>query len=119
MSDKIKINSDLIEQIANLIEHNDLKALTDIINDLHIADIAEIIECLTIKQAQFLFNLIEEEKSVEQIIKLGFDADLVKKVAKLLYNSEYKRKQAVIGIKVSKMSFDKDRRYQISNKFCK
>ena len=67
---------------------------------------------------QILFNLIEEEKSVKDIISLGFKEDLVKKVAKLLYNSEYKRKQAVIGIKVSKMSFDKDRRYQISNKFC-
>lgn len=66
---------------------------------------------------QILYNLIENEKSVGQIIELGFEEELVKKVAKLLYNSEYKRKQAVIGIKVSKMSFDKDRRYQISNKF--
>jgi NAD+ synthase len=67
---------------------------------------------------QILFNLIEEEKSVNEIIELGFEAALVKKVAKLLYNSEYKRKQAVIGLKVSKLSFDKDRRYQITNKFC-
>lgn len=68
---------------------------------------------------EILFNLIEEEKSIKDIIALGFEEELVKKVAKLLYNSEYKRKQAVIGIKISKMSFDKDRRYQISNKFCK
>lgn len=67
---------------------------------------------------KILFNLIEEQKSLEQIIALGFDQNIVKKVAKLLYNSEYKRKQAVFGIKVSKMSFDKDRRYQITNKFC-
>jgi NAD+ synthase len=66
---------------------------------------------------KILFNLIEEEKSIDEITKLGFEADLVKKVAKLLYTSEYKRKQAVIGIKVSKMSFDRDRRYHITNKF--
>ena len=66
---------------------------------------------------QILLNLIEEEKSVEQIINLGFDENIVKKVAKLFYSSEYKRKQAAIGPKLSKMSFDKERRYPITNKF--
>lgn len=66
---------------------------------------------------QILFNLIEEEKSIAEIINLGFEEDLVKKVAKLFYASEYKRKQAVIGPKISIMSFDKDRRYQMTNKF--
>ena len=66
---------------------------------------------------QILFNLVEEEKSVEQVINLGFDQQIVKKVAKLLYSSEYKRKQAAIGPKLSKMSFDRDRRYPITNKF--
>ena len=66
---------------------------------------------------QILFNLVEEEKSVEQVINLGFDQQTVKKVAKLLYSSEYKRKQAAIGPKLSKMSFDRDRRYPITNKF--
>lgn len=67
---------------------------------------------------QILYKIIEEEKSVEQVIsETNFDENLVKKVAKLFYLSEYKRKQAVIGAKVSEMSFDKDRRYLISNKF--
>lgn len=66
---------------------------------------------------QILFKLIEEEKSVAEIIDSGFPNEVVKKVAKLLYSSEYKRQQAVIGVKISKMSFDKDRRYQITNKF--
>ncbi len=68
---------------------------------------------------QILFNLIEEEKSIAEIINLGFEEELVKKVAKLFYASEYKRKQAVIGPKISRMSFDKDRRYQMTNKFTK
>jgi len=64
-----------------------------------------------------LYNLIEEQKSVREIIHLEFDEQLVKKIARLFYNSEYKRRQAVIGPKISKMSFDKDRRYPITNKF--
>jgi len=67
---------------------------------------------------QILFSLIEEQKSVEEISRF-FDKDLVKKVAKLFYSSEYKRRQAVIGPKISDMSFDKDRRYPITNRFYK
>ncbi len=66
---------------------------------------------------KILFHIIEGEKSIDNIINLGFATNIVKKVANLFYKSEYKRKQSVIGIKISEMSFDKDRRYQITNKF--
>lgn len=66
---------------------------------------------------KILYQLIEEEKSVENIIKMGYDDDLVIKIAKLLKNSEYKRRQSVIGAKLSKKSFDFDRRYPIANGF--
>jgi len=66
---------------------------------------------------KILFHLIEEEKSVAEIIKFGFEENLVKKIAKLFFNSEYKRRQAPLGVKLSKMSFDKDRRYPITNNF--
>jgi NAD+ synthase len=66
---------------------------------------------------QILFSLIEEEKSIQETIENGFDDKLVKKVAKLFYANEYKRKQAVLGPKISKMSFDLERRYPIINKF--
>ncbi len=67
---------------------------------------------------KILYQLIEEEKSVANIIESGFDEELVKKIAKSFYLSEYKRKQAVIGPKISSKSFDKERRYPITNKFC-
>lgn len=66
---------------------------------------------------KILYFLIEEAKSVENIIKMGYDADLVKKIAILFKNSEYKRKQAVMGAKISKMSFDEDRRYAVVDGF--
>lgn len=67
---------------------------------------------------KILFALIEEQKSVEEISK-NFDENLVKKIAKLFYSSEYKRQQAVMGPKISNMAFDLERRYQITNKFTK
>ena len=66
---------------------------------------------------KILYALIEEQKSIDETIKLGFEAEMVKKVAKLVSVSEYKRKQAVLGVKISQLSFDKDRRYPITNKF--
>lgn len=61
--------------------------------------------------------LIEESFSINQIVNKGFENETVKKVAKLLLISEYKRKQSPIGVKISEMSFDKDRRYPLTNKF--
>ena len=66
---------------------------------------------------KILYALIEEQKSIDETINLGFEAEIVKKVAKLVLLSEYKRKQAVIGVKISQLSFDKDRRYPTTNKF--
>lgn len=67
---------------------------------------------------KILFNLIEGQKSVTQIVKeYKFEKSLVEKIVKLFYQNEYKRKQSAIGPKLSKMSFDRDRRYLITSKF--
>ena len=66
---------------------------------------------------QILFSLIEEQKSVAEIIAAGFEEVLVKKVTKLFYNSEYKRKQSCLGPRISEMAFGNDRRYPLTNKF--
>lgn len=73
MSDRIEINSAYIEQIASLIEANNSAELSLIIADLHIADIAEIIDDLSIDNAHFLFDLIEEEKSAPVLVELKDD----------------------------------------------
>ena len=73
MSDRIEINSAYIEQITSLIEANNSTELSIIITDLHIADIAEIIEDLSIDNAHFLFDLIEEEKSAPVLVELEDD----------------------------------------------
>ncbi|MEQ8268142.1 MAG: NAD+ synthase [Parvibaculum sp.] len=64
-----------------------------------------------------LHCLIEEEMSVRDIVDRGHDRDLVKRVEHLLYISEYKRRQAAPGVKVTKRNFGRDRRYPIVNGF--
>lgn len=64
---------------------------------------------------KILYKLVEEAKMPEEIFG-EFDSDLVLRIYKLLKNSEYKRKQSAIGTKISKMSFDRERRFPIVNK---
>jgi NAD+ synthase len=64
-----------------------------------------------------LHCLVEEEMSVRGIVDRGHDRDLVKRVEHLLYISEYKRRQAAPGVKVTTRNFGRDRRYPIVNGF--
>jgi len=47
--------------------------LQDLIDDLHVADIAEILEELSTTDAQFLYQFIAEEKSAEILVELDDD----------------------------------------------
>ncbi len=64
-----------------------------------------------------LHCLVEEEMRLAEIIARGHDEVVVKKVERLLYLAEYKRRQSAPGVKVTKKSFGKERRYPIVNKF--
>jgi len=58
---------------------------------------------------------VEEDKSKEEIIALGFNAETVAKVIKLVDRSEYKRNQAALGIRVTPRAFGSGRRIPITN----
>ena len=60
---------------------------------------------------------VEEDKSVEQIITMGIDEKVVKKAARLVDSSEYKRRQAPPGVKITPRAFGRDRRLPITNRF--
>ena len=66
---------------------------------------------------QILFYFIEKELSIEEICKKGFSRVLVKNIRNMLLKSEYKRRQAPPGVKISIKSFGKERRYPITNQF--
>ncbi|MCX7280527.1 MAG: NAD+ synthase [Alphaproteobacteria bacterium] len=61
--------------------------------------------------------LVEHECSFEQTVAKGFDPATVKRIEHLLYVSEYKRRQAPPGVKISSRNFGRDRRYPITNAF--
>ena len=66
---------------------------------------------------KILFLLVEKESSIKEIVSQGYDVGVVTKVQNLLYNSEYKRRQAAPGVKISERNFGYDRRYPITNAF--
>ncbi|MEQ8247650.1 MAG: NAD+ synthase [Alphaproteobacteria bacterium] len=66
---------------------------------------------------RILTGLVEEERSLAEIVALGFDPATVKRIARLLAVAEYKRRQAPPGVKITRRSFGRDRRYPITNRF--
>jgi NAD+ synthase len=61
--------------------------------------------------------LVEKEMPLADIVARGHDAVTAKKVERLLYLAEYKRRQAAPGVKISSRNFGRDRRYPITNRF--
>ena len=64
-----------------------------------------------------LKSLIENERSVSDVIADGHADETVRRVWSLLRLAEYKRRQASPGVKISHLSFGRDHRYPITNAF--
>jgi NAD+ synthase len=64
-----------------------------------------------------LTMLIDEEKSVAEIVAAGYDRETVKRVEHLVYISEYKRFQSAPGARLTPRAFWLDRRYPIVNRW--
>ncbi len=60
---------------------------------------------------------VEENKHREEIIAMGYDAATVSKVVTLVDSSEFKRRQAPVGIKITARALGKDRRMPITNRY--
>jgi NAD+ synthase (glutamine-hydrolysing) len=60
---------------------------------------------------------VEDNRSVAEIVKSGFDEEVVLLVAGLVDRSEYKRRQSPPGIKITPRAFGRDRRMPITNKY--
>lgn len=66
---------------------------------------------------KILYELLENDNSIANIAKLGFEQDMVERIENLIYMSEHKRRQSAPGTKLSSKDLSKDRRYPITNKF--
>ncbi|MDH5203866.1 MAG: NAD+ synthase [Nitrospirota bacterium] len=60
---------------------------------------------------------IEDDKSFEEILSLGCEVECVQNVIRMIDKSEYKRRQAPPGIKITQRAFGRDRRFPITNKY--
>jgi NAD+ synthase (glutamine-hydrolysing) len=60
---------------------------------------------------------VEQDAGREQIVEAGIPADVVDEVIRLVDRSEYKRRQAPPGIRITPRAFGRDRRLPITNRF--
>jgi NAD+ synthase (glutamine-hydrolysing) len=60
---------------------------------------------------------VEDDLTAQQIIEVGYDSALVKRITRLVDMNEYKRRQGAPGVRISTKAFGKDRRLPITNKF--
>ena len=56
------------------------------------------------------FNLLGADEALPKLIELGFDGKVVQRVLRLVDASEYKRRQAAPGVKITPRAFGRDRR---------
>jgi NAD+ synthetase len=60
---------------------------------------------------------MENDMSPSEIVARGFSSADVKRVVEMIHRSEYKRRQAPIGIRITHRGFGKDWRYPITSRY--
>lgn len=64
-----------------------------------------------------LERYIEQDQCAEVIVEAGFDAEVVRRVIRLVDGNEYKRRQAPPGARITTRAFGRERRYPITSGF--
>jgi NAD+ synthase (glutamine-hydrolysing) len=60
---------------------------------------------------------VEDDRAADEIVAMGFEASAVLRTLDLVNRSEYKRRQAPPGIKITPRAFGRDRRLPIANRY--
>ena len=60
---------------------------------------------------------VERDKGRDEMVAAGLPGDVVDEVIRLVDRSEYKRRQAAPGIRITPRAFGRDRRLPITNRF--
>ncbi len=66
---------------------------------------------------RILSGYVEQDLTTEDLIEAGFDPDIVRRVTRLVDIAEYKRRQAPLGVRVTRKAFGRDRRVPITNAY--
>ena len=64
-----------------------------------------------------LHLVVEEDAGMAEIVARGFDERLVRQVMRMVDRSEYKRRQAPPGVRITPRAFGRDRRLPITNRY--
>ncbi|SFA99033.1 magnesium transporter [Flavobacterium swingsii] len=70
---EFKISKDLIKELEQLIQQKDDQQLEVLLNDMHHADIAEILDELDFDEATYIFKVLDSEKTAEILLELEDD----------------------------------------------
>ena len=60
---------------------------------------------------------VEEDRALREIVELGYEGEVVRRIIRLVDRSEYKRRQSPPGLKITPRAFGKDRRLPITNRW--
>jgi NAD+ synthase (glutamine-hydrolysing) len=66
---------------------------------------------------RILASYVERDQGREEMIAAGLPADVVDEVVRMVDRSEYKRRQAAPGVRITPKAFGRDRRLPITNRF--
>lgn len=94
---EFKIDRDLISQIEQYVAENREKELQNLLEDIHYADIAEIMDELSNSEAIYIFHILDSEKTAEILLEL--DEEVREKILKELSPKE-------IAVELDELSTD-------------
>jgi NAD+ synthase (glutamine-hydrolysing) len=60
---------------------------------------------------------VEDDMTAGELVDMGYDAELVRRIVRLVDLAEYKRRQTPPGVRVTPKAFGKDRRVPITNRY--
>lgn len=64
-----------------------------------------------------LHAYVEEDRGLNEIVAMGFAEEDVRRIMRMVDHSEYKRRQAAPGVKVTPRAFGRDRRLPLTNSY--
>jgi NAD+ synthase (glutamine-hydrolysing) len=64
-----------------------------------------------------LEQYVEHDRSVQEIVAMGYDYAIVARVAQMVDRNEYKRRQAPPGVKITPKAFGRDRRLPMASRY--
>ncbi len=70
---QFKISKDFIEEIQEFVSNGDRGAILNAISTLHEADIAEILDVVSMEEAKYIFRLLEDENASDVLVELEED----------------------------------------------